>query len=210
MVPLLEKFGSSLDTLAIQFVPHTSIPVIMELCPNLRHLDLYYRGDEPTPGRVWPRIESEPLSEPELKFEKLEELVLMVDNDFDAIPTGDLILLFSSSPALVDVDVDSCDNLTSSVLEKILKKNPLRNLKTLKLYDCPIKKKGIELLMRESNPLQSIRWLNYNYDIAEFCNMWNAAAQMRKWDFFIENYDCHNDSDSDSDEESDEEADVPN
>ncbi len=197
VVPLLQKFGSSLDSLCID-VPHTSLSLIMKLCPNLRSLSLYYKGLERTSGTVRQRSRQGPIPrwKPELKFEKLEKLVLMVDRRFEEIPTDDLILLFSSSPALMNTYVSNCENLTDAVLEKILKKNLFHNLKILKLYACPgITKKGIELLMRESNPLNLIHWFsnNNNGGIVEFCKMWNAAAQMRKWDFVLENWDPHAD-----------------
>ena len=194
VLPLLKKFGSSLVRLQLYYVSHISIPAIMEFCPNLSVLSLWYKDSE--------SVKSYERAKSGLKLKKLERLTLLIEpgDDVGLVPTDVMLLLLSSSPALNDVYIDSCDTLTNELLEQVLKINQFSNLKNLELYDCSVTRKGIEFLMRESNPIQTIRWVN-GRDNEKFFEMWNEAAKRKNWDFVMDSGEIFSDSEDDEDED---------
>ena len=62
-----------------------------------------------------------------------------------------------SSPELKSISLFHCDALTDKVLEKAALLHQFRNLEILDFLDCDcVTKKGIDILLNESNPLRKL------------------------------------------------------
>ena len=147
ILPLLKACGSFLRRLALHKLNIClNIHSIAAYCPHLEILTLDCNA----------RYSMASLEEGSLyreaKFKKLKKLNL----ESLGFPSEMLSFLFSS-PDLKSLDVYFCDALTDDVLEEASFRHQFLNLERLNLFVCDsVTKKGIDILMNESNPLREI------------------------------------------------------
>ncbi|XP_046646487.1 uncharacterized protein LOC124336743 isoform X3 [Daphnia pulicaria] len=184
IVPLLQKFGSSLETLCIEgFFLEVDIMVVIENCPNLQTLcllsDSYKMVSTTDEGRNCFRRD-----QPILK--KLEVLCLTSENYW--IAPQNLLTLFSS-PLLIYIHIKRCDTLTDDILHRVAKLHSFCNLETLVFHRCSsITKRGVDVFMKETNPLRKIYIGGCEKITLENFNDWEKTAIWIKKNWHINFY----------------------
>ncbi len=177
VVPLLKKFGNYLKKIFMGGFIVVQIPAIAEYCPNLESLTLdncKTNQSTETKGKK-PRLQ------------KLQKLIVRNHSDI----TSESLLTLLSSPSLsnINLSMEYCNTLTDNVIQRAAKIHSFRNLECLHLFHCNlVTKKGIDIFLKESNPLREIMVCSLNYhsgftkeDLIDWNN--NAIWIHKNWQF---------------------------
>ena len=151
ILPLLKACGNFLQQLALHELNIClNIRSIAAYCPHLEILTLDFNDSYSMAS-----LEEGSLYR-EAKFKKLKKLYLE-SLGFPSVFSSEMLSFLFSSPDLKSLDVYFCDALTDDVLEEASLRHQFLNLERLKLFACDsVTKKGIDILMNESNPLREI------------------------------------------------------
>jgi hypothetical protein len=189
VIPLLKANGNLLVSLKLKKFNDVDFHSIVEFCPNLNSLVIDHCvcceipvGEQDSSVR-WKRIKVE---RPILK--KLEVLRLI----FSSVDSESLLLLLSS-PSLRGLEITDCFELTDDILERAALLHDFRNLEKLELAYCDsLTKKGIDLLMNDSN---SIKEMSLQFDVehselvsAENINEWKEKSEQKNWQLKLDFY----------------------
>jgi hypothetical protein len=197
VVPLLKRFGSSLKELKLTGLMHVNIRAIIDFCPKLQSLSLcennYIYGTT-----VRAKEDAEPyhskqsiMERKPLVLKNLEKLCLVC-----AFYEGDIfeeneisseyLLSFFSSPSLIDIDIQSCSNLTDCVFERASKIHQFLNLEKLSISDCQsLTRRGIDVVMNNKTPLSEINIYSC-HRLAYGIDWFLSNARSEKWDLSLQ------------------------
>lgn len=163
VVPVLQKFGhKSLDYLSISKTAYVSLGTIMEHCPNLRVLRIF----EVNCFIPTPRLR--PLNPTNHYLPYLQYLsVRAVDSEQNRggqPSASDLAILLSSTPALVDCQLECLENLSDQIFQWVVAQHGFSNLEKMEVASCPnITRSMIDLFLEQDNPLTSIKVERYEH-----------------------------------------------
>ena len=91
----------------------------------------------------------------EANFKNLKKFVISCERSPSF--SSEMLSFVLSSPELKSISLFHCDALTDKVLEKAALLHQFRNLEILDFLDCDcVTKKGIDILLNESNPLRKL------------------------------------------------------
>ena len=170
VVPLLKGFGSSLKHLTLSYLEDVNIRAIIDFCPKLQSLTLEENENYSTTVRAeldaelchskWCKMERKPLV-----LKNIEKLRVVYPESEDPsgeaegeakISSEDLLYLFSS-PSLIDIYIEKCDNITDYIFERASEIHQFLSLEKLTLYNCQcLTRKGIDVVMNINTPLKTI------------------------------------------------------
>lgn len=190
IAPVLQALGSSLDSLTLAELPCVNIRTVTEFCSNLRFLFLVMNHSYTV---AWPEEEQKPFSPKQVKtdpiLKKLESFHLVCVSHLWAsstIPSENLPSLISSQ-ALIHLYVKDCSTLTDDVLQKASNPHRFQNLEHLELEQCNnVTKQGIDMFMKESNPLKVIKLWECRSLTRQNVELWKKQAIKKKWSVSIE------------------------
>lgn len=165
------SIGNSLKSLVLCQLPKVNIRIITEYCPNLRSLildknDRYeeFCNEDPAPKTL----------------KKLETLKVVSCNSY-----ANLLLLLSS-PSLVSATLDHCYALYDDILQNVVELDLFRNLEHLEIIsNFRITKKGIDFLMRESNPLKVLKLKDITCLTEMNMDDWKKQIRDERWQLSI-------------------------
>jgi hypothetical protein len=101
------------------------------------------------------------------------------------ISSADLLSLFSS-PSLIDIDIQSCSNLTDCVFERASKIHQFLNLEKLSISDCQsLTRRGIDVVMNNKTPLSEIKIYSC-HRLAYVIDWFISNARSEKWDLSLQ------------------------
>jgi hypothetical protein len=162
VIPLLQARGHTLERLFLSMeVTSEEVDLIIESCPNIRHLRLVIKGtdlDTPEPV-VDDRVHSSLCSPKEVIPLRMLEVISLTSDSPNAIfvISRKLLLLLFSSPALTMVSIENCLTLDDQMIEEACDKNSFKYLTKLWLSGCSnVSQKGIDFFLNEANPLSNI------------------------------------------------------
>jgi hypothetical protein len=163
VVPLLKKFGYILKRIKFEGFCYVDIPTIIEFCPNLESLSLF-------------SCHTTQSTETEVERPILQNLKKLIVH-YSRISSENLVALLSS-PSLLCVTIRSCEALNDNILQRAANLHSFRSLKYLNLSCKYVTKKGIDILLQETNPLEKIILRHSpNYRITrEDIVTWNKTA----------------------------------
>lgn len=149
---LLEAIGPQLNVLHLVNFCNIDFSVIGLHCPNLEELRVEYTGDD---------------NHHEFSSTSFQKLIsLHVENlNSYGCHASSLLGLVSNSTNLKFLTLQSADALTDSVLQSILDKNSLSNLKEARIYNCKLTAVGIRNL---ASHLKSLEYLELSSSVISF------------------------------------------
>jgi hypothetical protein len=196
VVPLLKGFGSSLKKLVLSFLKAVNIRAIIELCPKLQYLVLDENQSYTTVSSI---ADAEPHHSKRFRMEwkplavlkNLEKLRVVYPFE-DERPSGEAnlssedLLSLLSSPSLININIQSCPNLTDCVFERASEIHQFLSLEKLVMFNCqsltPI---AIDVVMNNKTPLKRIEIWHCDNITADDIDLLYLIADSENWELSV-------------------------
>jgi hypothetical protein len=177
IVPLLKKFGHSLEILDITFIYLVDIWTILKFCPYLMSLRVPRLCDSVTA-----------LSESELTLYRnekerfiLKNLVELKCTDCCSTCSQEILPFLLSFPSLQEICITDCDAITDEFLHNV-PWHTFTNLKRLDLCYCDfLTKQGVDALMTHHNCIEEIIMKSCPNLTPSNAYDWNLQAKRNNW-----------------------------
>jgi len=180
ILPLLQFFGKTLQTLTIAEFSNVNVRSIIEYCPELRSIDLFMNNNYDS---YWVDGKRKAAVCPALKKLQSIQLVGTLHDDLedDSVPEKHLsVLLLSSS--LVHIYAKDCSTLTDNIFRKAHASHQFSNLQHLELERCHnFKPESAELLLNPSNPLKKLLLWQCRLISRQLVTKWSKIAEKKRW-----------------------------
>jgi hypothetical protein len=190
VVPLFKGFGSSLKYLTLIYLKDVNIRAIIDFCPKLHSLRLdeiknysttvSAKEDAESYHSKRCRVERKPLV-----LRNLQKLCVTYPSGEPIISSEDLLSLFSS-PSLIDIYIDECDNLSDYIFERASEIHQFLSLEKLTMIDCRyLTRRGIDVVMNKKTPLKTIKIYSCDNITDEDIDFWISNARSEKWELSV-------------------------
>jgi hypothetical protein len=195
VVPLLKGFGSTLKELELSSLEDVNIRAIIDFCPKLQSLTLDNESYSTTVSAKEDAIPSHSkrsrMEQKPSVLKNLEKLCVVYppENEYPSeeakISSADLLSLFSS-PSLIDIDIQSCSNLTDYIFERASEIHQFLSLENLRLCVCCIlTRKGIDVVMNNKTPLKTIDIYYCSNITDDDIDFWISNARSENWELSV-------------------------
>jgi hypothetical protein len=195
VVPLLKGFGSTLKELELSSLEDVNIRAIIDFCPKLQSLTLDNESYSTTVSAKEDAIPSHSkrsrMEQKPSVLKNLEKLCVVYppENEYPSeeakISSADLLSLFSS-PSLIDIDIQSCSNLTDYIFERASEIHQFLSLKKLTVCHCQyVTHKSIDVVMNKKTPLSKIYIGSCGNITDDDIDLLISNARSEKWELSV-------------------------